>query len=103
MPACASSDCHLYLCIHYHVWFAAHWLVYQYDVLEAYSLLLGQKYEMIGWRAWMKWFITKGLWRTMVWSAGVKFTVKGKMASKKEAPIVTGIDKLLYLMKSKET
>ena len=47
-------------------------------------------------------FITKGLWRTMVWSAGVKFTVKGKMASKKEAPIVTGIDKLLYLMKGEE-
>ena len=43
---------------------------------------------MVGWRAWMKWFIMKVLWRTMVWTAGVSFTVKGKMASKKEAPIV---------------
>lgn len=42
---------------------------------------------MVGWRGWMKWFIMKVLWRTMTWSAGVNFTVKGKMASKQEAPI----------------
>lgn len=49
---------------------------------------ISQTNDMVGWRGFMQWFITKVLWTTMTWSCGVIFTSKGVQATKEEAPIV---------------